>query len=149
MLQKADGQSLALHKRIFASVEGFAPLPAVAMRVMDMTAEPDTMAVELETVLQGDVSLVAAVLKLANSAFCGFRRQVVSLRHALTLLGKSEVQSLVLSQVMFQAFKVTTGRQKALMTGVWRHSLECALAAECVAERCDIEDSVYFLGGML
>ncbi len=149
MLQKANCQSFALHKRISACVGDFAPLPAVAIRIMDMVAESETMAVELESVLQGDVSLVAAVLKLANSAFYGLRRKVVSLRHALILLGKNEVQNLVLSQVMFQAFKVPDGQQKALMTGVWRHSLECALAAECVAEQCGVEDSTFFLGGML
>ncbi len=149
MLQKANCQPFALHKRISACVNDFAPLPAVAMRIMDMVADPDTVAVDLESVLQGDVSLVTAVLKLANSAFYGLRRQVISLRHALILLGKTEVQSLVLSQVMFQAFKVPEGRQKALMTGVWRHSLECALATECVAEQCGAVGSVYFLGGML
>jgi putative nucleotidyltransferase with HDIG domain len=149
MLQKDDCQPFSLHKRVSACVEDFAPLPAVAMRVMDMVADPDTMAADLESVLQGDVSLVTAVLKLANSAFYGLRRQVISLRHALVLLGKNEVRGLVISRVMFQAFKVPAGRQKILMLGVWKHSLECALAAECIAEQCGAENSVYFLGGML
>jgi putative nucleotidyltransferase with HDIG domain len=149
MLQGADCQASCRHKRVLASVGDFAPLPAVAMRIMDMVADPDTMAVDLEAVLQGDVSLVAAVLKLANSAFYGLRRQVISVRHALVLLGKSEVQGLVLSRVMLQAFKVPEGREKVLMVGVWKHSLECALAAECVAEQCGVENSMYFLGGML
>jgi putative nucleotidyltransferase with HDIG domain len=99
-------------------------------------------------VLQGDVSLVASVLKLANSAFYGLRRQVGSLKHALLLLGKGEVQSLVLSQVLFQAFKVPNEEQKQLMVGVWKHSLECALAAEIIAEHCGEDDPAYFLGGM-
>lgn len=134
---------------MFACIEDFAPLPAVATRVMDMVADPDTNAADLESVLQGDVSLVTAVLKLANSAFYGLRRQVISLRHALVLLGKNEVRDLVISRVMFRAFKVPEGRQKALMVGVWKHSLECALAAECIAEQCATESSMCFLGGML
>jgi putative nucleotidyltransferase with HDIG domain len=130
-------------------VEEFAPLPSVAMRVMSLVADPDTCAADLESVLQGDVALVASVLKLANSAFYGLRRQIVSLKHALLLLGKNEVQSIVLSQVLFQAFKVPDGEQKTIMVNVWKHSLECALAAECVADHCGDDSSVYFLGGML
>ncbi len=149
MLQKCNYQPCSLHKRVSSSVEDFAPLPSVAMKVMSMVTDPDTTTTELEAVLQGDISLVAAVLKLANSAFYGMRRKVISLRHALILVGRSEVQGLLLSQIMFQAFKVPAGRQKDIMAGVWRHSIECALAAEYVAEQCGDSNAVCFLGGML
>ncbi len=132
-----------------SSIDNFAPLPAVAVRVIGMVADRETSVVDLEPVLKGDVALVASVLRLANSAFYGVRREVSSLRHALLLLGKSEVQCLVLSQVLFQAFKTPKGVQKTLMGDIWKHSLECALAAECVAEHCNEGNAIYFLGGML
>lgn len=149
MLQRNKPNPCSPQGRLLRGVDDFAPLPSVAMRVMTLVADPDTSAGDLESVLQGDVALVAAVLKLANSAFYGLRRQVVSLKHALLLLGKNEVQSIVLSQVLFHAFKVPDGEQKTLMVNVWKHSLECALAAECVAELCGDDKSLYFLGGML
>lgn len=149
MLRRMDPKQALLYKRVAACVEDFAPLPAVAMRVMELVSDPETMAVDLETVLRGDVSLVAAVLKLANSAFYGLRRQVVSLKHALALLGKNEVQNLVLARILFQAFKLSDRRQRLLVTSIWRHSLECGLAAECIAEQLHKESQVYFLGGML
>lgn len=55
--------------QVFGCVEDFAPLPAVAMRGIDMVSDAETSAVDLEPVLQGDISIVAATLKLANSAF--------------------------------------------------------------------------------
>lgn len=149
MLRQTDPDQSLLYKRVVACVDDFAPLPAVAMRVMELVSDQETMAADLESVLRGDVSLVAAVLKLANSAFYGLRRQVVSLRHALTLLGKNEVQNLVLARVLFQAFKLSKGPQRALVTGIWRHSLECGLAAECIAEQIEEETPLFFLGGML
>lgn len=149
MLRRMDPKQALLYKRVAACVEDFAPLPSVAMRVMELVSDPETMAVDLETVLRGDVSLVAAVLKLANSAFYGLRRQVVSLKHALALLGKNEVQNLVMARILFQAFKLTDSRQRILVTSIWRHSLECGLAAECIAEQTHEESQLYFLGGML
>jgi len=116
---------------------------------MELVSDPETTAADLETVLRGDVSLVAAVLKLANSAFYGLRRQVISLKHALVLLGKSEVQNLVLARILFQAFKLSDSRQRVLVTGIWRHSLACALAAECIAEQVHEGSQLFFLGGML
>ena len=149
MLKRNEPNPCSSQGRLLRGVEDFAPLPSVAMRVMSLVADPDTCAADLESVLQGDVALVAAVLKLANSVFYGLRRQIDSLKHALLLLGKNEVQSIVLSQVLFQAFKVPDGEQKEIMVNVWKHSLECALAAECVADQCGDDGSVYFLGGML
>jgi putative nucleotidyltransferase with HDIG domain len=119
------------------------------MRVLGMVTDPNAAVADLEGVLRSDVSLVTSVLKLANSAFYGVRRQVDSLRHALLLLGKSEVQSLVLSRVLFQAFKNPQGTKRTLMVGVWRHSLECALAAESISIQLGEENAIYFLGGML
>jgi len=149
MLKKNNYQPCSLHKRVAASVEDFAPLPSVAMKVLGMVADPDTTSTEIELVLKGDISLVVSVLKLANPAFYGLRRQVVSLGHALLLLGRNEVQGLLLSRVMFQAFKVSEGQQKDIMAGVWKHSLECALAAEYLSEKYDADMGVCFLGGML
>ncbi len=149
MLQKDNSSPCVLQSRVLSSVESFAPLPSVAMRVLEMVADSNTAVADLEGVLRSDVSLVTSVLKLANSAFYGVRRQVDSLRHALLLLGKSEVQSLVLSRVMFQAFKNPKGKQKTLMVGVWKHSLECALAAESISTQLGEEDAIFFLGGML
>lgn len=149
MLKKDNSKVCVLQSRIVSSIEAFAPLPSVAMRVLDMIADSETSAADLEDVLRSDVSLVTSVLKLANSAFYGVRRQVDSLRHALLLLGKSEVQSVVLSRVMFQAFKNPKGVQKAMMVGVWRHSLECGLAAESISRQLGEDGSIFFLGGML
>lgn len=149
MAKKDDCKPFFFNGQAAACVEEFAPLPAVAMRVLDMVVNPDSRTADIEAVIQGDVSLVAAILKLANSAFYGFRRKVSTLRHALVLIGKSEVQSLVLSRVMLRAFKVQEGSQRQMMVGVWQHSLECALASECIAEQCDADEPGYFIGGML
>jgi putative nucleotidyltransferase with HDIG domain len=148
MLQKSNAGQAAQQKAA-SSVDGFAPLPGVAMKILEMVADPETTSGDLEMVIRGDISLVASVLKLANSAFYGVRRQVDSLRHALLLIGKSEIQSLVLSKVMFQAFKVPAGFEKELMVGVWRHSLECGLASESIGKQIGEENPVFFLGGML
>lgn len=149
MLRKNNSDFCMHHQKIASCVEAFAPLPSVCMRVLSVVSDSNTTAADLETVLRGDISLVTSVLKLANSAFYGVRRKVDSLRHALLLLGKSEVQSLVLSKVMFQAFKVPAGGQKDVMVSMWRHSLECALAAETIAVQIDEESPIFFLGGML
>ena len=149
MLLGNKPKSCTPHGAVKACVENFSPLPTVAMRVIDMIGDPTTTIADLENVLQGDIALVASVLKLSNSAFYGFRRQVDSLNRALVLLGKDEVQNNVLSRVLFQAFTVSDEHQKSIMVSVWKHSLECALAAECIAEYCGDTRKIYFLGGML
>ena len=149
MQRKQNPDQVLQYKQVASCVEGFAPLPSVAMRVLDLMTDPDTTVADLEEVLQGDVSLVAGVLKLANSAFYGLRRQVDSLRHALTLLGKSEVQNLILMNVLFRSFKATSSLQQGIMSDIWRHALETATAAEAIGAVVGEESPLLFLGGML
>ncbi len=149
MLQKNNSVAEKLHSKVVATIESFAPLPSVAMRVLEILADPQAQIADLEAVLRSDLSLVTSVLKLANSAFFGVRRQVDSLRHALLLLGRSEVQSLVVSRMMFRAFAECNVVQKAMIREVWTHSLRCAIAAETLSKETAQDDPICFLGGML
>lgn len=55
--------------------------------VMAALQDPDITFSELETLISRDASLSYKVLRLLNSAYFGFPRQIDSLRQALTLLG--------------------------------------------------------------
>ncbi len=82
-------------------VKGFPPFPAVANRVMALTADPESSIQDLMDVVNADQSLATMTLKMANSPFFGLSKSVVSLKQALTVLGFKEIQTLVLSRAVF------------------------------------------------
>lgn len=62
------------------------------LHVLQAVSQPELDIGELERVIQRDASLCYKLLRYVNSAAFGFRREISSLRHALTLLGEREVK---------------------------------------------------------
>jgi two-component system, cell cycle response regulator len=123
-------------------------LPAVAVRVLELTANPNVAVDELTRVIQNDQALSIKVLKTANSTFYGLRRPCGSINQAMVLLGLSAVKSLALSFSLVST--VATGGDGFDYMSYWRRGLYTAVAAKVLARAAGVlqEDEV-FLGGLL
>jgi c-di-GMP-related signal transduction protein len=62
------------------------------MRILKEITKPSVQFDKIEKILQKDVSLTYKLLRFVNSAFFGLKTTVQSIRHALTLLGETEVR---------------------------------------------------------
>ncbi len=132
-----------------ARIDTFPTLPAVVGRVMEITADPDSDTQDLMEVISVDQSLTATILKMANSAFYGFPREVASLKHALTVLGFAEIQNLVLSKAVFNSFKNIDGDDHFDMNKFWEHSFCCGLAAKILARHLKKGGNEFFVAGLI
>jgi len=107
---------------LVARIESMPTLPAVALRVMEVTADPKSSANDLMGIISPDVSLTTKILKIANSPFYGLTRGISSLKHAVTVLGFKEIRNLVISTVAFESFKNLKQNGKFDINKFWRHS---------------------------
>ena len=64
---------------------------------------PKTSAREVSQLISTDQALTAKILKLANSAFYGFPREIATVNHAVVVLGFETVKSLGLSVSVLQS----------------------------------------------
>lgn len=107
-------------------------LPAVAMKVLELTesAKVDTLA--LKQCLEADPALTGKVLRVVNSSVYGLSREVSDLNQALALLGTKPLKLLVLG------FSLPAGLFEGIAGDVllryWRHTLIKAVAAREIAE---------------
>jgi diguanylate cyclase (GGDEF)-like protein len=98
------------------------------MEVLDLSQDPDIGTAKIAKVIARDPALVAKILKVANSAWYGVRREVTTLSQAVNLLGINGTMSLALS------FSLVRGLQKANSESFghqayWRRSVIAATAA--------------------
>jgi HD-like signal output (HDOD) protein len=94
---------------------------------------------ELDPAFAGDI------LFLANSSLFGFPSRVLSLRHAIALLGLERIKALALTAAM-RSFLGKTG---PLLRQCWRHSAACAIIAEEISPIFRTPgDAAYTLGLM-
>jgi putative nucleotidyltransferase with HDIG domain len=134
---------------LIARLQSIPTLPTVALRVMEITANPKSSANDLMDIISPDVSLTTKILKISNSPFYGLTREISSLQHAVTVLGFKEIRNLVISTVAFDSFKNLGKNNKFDINKFWRHSFYCAIAAKTIAVDMKIESSELFVAGLV
>ena len=123
-------------------------LPAVAVRVIEVTSNPKLSLDELASIIQHDQALATKILKTVNSSFYGLRRPCSNISQALVMLGLSAVKSLALSFSLVAT--IGTSSEGFDFVSYWRRGLYSAVAAKCIARAAGVlQEDEAFLGGLL
>ncbi|MCL2219186.1 MAG: HDOD domain-containing protein [Chitinispirillia bacterium] len=139
------------------SINSLQTQPAVIAKITQMLQNPATNADELGRAIRTDQVLASTVLKLVNSPFYGFPGRIGSVNHAVVLLGFSTVKNIVLTASVLEIFKMDAGDGKFGAQEFRKHSLGCAVAAQCLAQaigyenkdECFVAGLVHDLGKMI
>jgi HD-like signal output (HDOD) protein len=118
----------------------------VAHSLVRSLNDPAATAAQIESIIGKDPALTANLLRMANSAQFGMSRQVLSLDHAITLLGMSRIRSLALSTSISTAFPTVPGLDR---TAFWKYSMACAGYAQWLAGGAGLDPQQAWLAGMM
>jgi len=107
-------------------------LPAIACRLLELTAQEDIAFTDIVNLIAQDMALTAKLLKVANSSFYSFPQRIVSINQAVSLLGIKAVRNLVLS---FTFLSMGRQQENSLFNFnlFWERSLVGATAAKLIA----------------
>lgn len=122
-----------LLKNILNEIKSIEPWPQVATRVLELSSRSDVIPGELIAVIQTDVALTAKVLKLCNSAYYGFQREIASLTEAGNALGVQALVNLVLTSCASRYFSKGKSGADDRSRKLWERSVMNALAANLLA----------------
>jgi len=103
-------------------------LPAVVMKVIDASKDPDIGLAEVSDIISADPALSAKLLKIANSPLYSLRRTINNLREALTLLGLNASLTIALSFTLVKSLKDDKAETQDRDI-FWRRSLLSAVIA--------------------
>jgi len=124
-------------------------LPEIYLRLQQAIDDPMHTRKQLADIVAYDPALSARVLRIANSSYYSFPRNIESVESAVGILGELDLRNLVLATTVI-------GSMNSLdCTGVdvdefWLHSLRCGITARLIAAAvggCDAE--ILFLAGIL
>lgn len=113
------------------------------MQLITRLQDPATGMDELERLVSCDAALSYRLLKYINSAYCGVRVKVTSIRQALIMVGTDLVRSWATLLLMS---RLTDNKPTELITTALVRARMCELLGEKDADR---EDSQYFTVGLL
>jgi HD-like signal output (HDOD) protein/CheY-like chemotaxis protein len=138
-------------KKLVCQLSHLPSIPSLYMEIVEKASEPSTTLHDIGGIISKDIVMTAQILKLANSAFFGLRRQLANPEMAATYIGLDTIKSLILSIHAFSQFKgVNTGSLQ--METLWNHSLRVASHAKAIAQAEGADSKVAdeaFAAGMM
>ncbi len=116
-------------------------LPEVVNKVTQLVQDPKSSAADLSEVISQDSGLTSRVLKLVNSAYYGFPKQISSIQHAIMILGFTTIKGLVLSSSIFRIFSPKNTLVSSLdYVKFWKHSLLTAIVSKKIYKELFFEE---------
>jgi putative nucleotidyltransferase with HDIG domain len=139
-----------LIRKIVADTESLPAMPEVMIKVQHLIKLPGTTPGQLAKIIETDPAIVAGILKVANSAYYGFRGKVTRIQHASALFGTRRLAELI------TAMSAGTMLGKAMdgygleAGDMWRHSIAVAvMASEMAASLSDDTLESAYMAGLL
>lgn len=123
-------------------------LPQAASQVMALASDPSADAAKLSSLIHQDQALAAHVLRIANSPAYMPRSPVVSLQHAVAMLGITLLSEIAFTASLKSGAFQVPGHEDDVKR-LWRHSLASGAFAKEVARMRRVNVESAYLCGLL
>ncbi len=110
------------------------------------TLDNDVSAKQVAAIIGRDPALTAKLMRLANSARFGSRRNVSTLDEAINLAGMAHIRTLALATAFAEAFPALPGLDS---DEFWNSSMACAGYAKWLANGANADGGDAWLAGMI
>jgi putative nucleotidyltransferase with HDIG domain len=127
-------------EKMLSKIHDLPTLSAVASRIIQITQNPKSSALEVGTAISQDQALASRVLKMSNSTFYGFPRKITTITHAVVILGFANIRNLVLTASVFDMFSSKGGDKYFDQEEFWKHSFACGTTSKLIAKNLGIKD---------
>jgi len=131
-------------------MEDLPSLPSTVVAILNVLNNPESSARELSEALRHDQSLTSRVLMLVNSAYYGFPRKIDTLRKAVTILGYTSIQNIILVTKIFEVIRGGSKEHSLDRKRFWQHALGCGVTAQTIGAKLGLGGGEeIFLAGLL
>ncbi len=140
-----------MQQRFLNGIRYIPTLPNILAKILALLNDPRSSARQLEEIITYDQALSTKVLTIANSAYYGFRHEILTVRRAVVALGYEEIRNICLGASLMGFLHPSTFRDGQQAELLWLHSLAVAEGARLLAEAVsqDMEPEVAFTAGLI
>jgi len=127
---------------IFENIKNLPTLPDIVQKLITLIQDERTSASDLSKLISYDQAISLRLLKVANSAYYGFLKEVATIQHAIVILGFEEVKRLSLGIGMLNFMNRINGDSFLIMHDLWKHSVGCSLASQIISKKIDVGSDI-------
>ncbi len=125
-------------------------LPGVIPQLLQSLRSDNFSGTQIARKISSDVVLVAAVIRLANSAMQNRNNTITSVEHAVIVIGQEGLRQLVATVAFRPIVDLKSGHfTRTLMPRIQNQSERCAIANRVLAEQLGIDPFQAFLCGLV
>lgn len=130
---------MTIEHEIIKSVDKLIPRPDIALDVMTLANQSDCDITALSKRINQDPSLMANMLRLANSAYFGHMKEIYSIRDIVIRLGLDTVKMIAITSASSGILKSPQAAYNLESGSLWRHSHGTALLAAIIGRFAKVE----------
>jgi len=123
---------------ITENIKNIPSLPEIITKSIELMQDKNTSAATLSKIISNDIGLTARVLKLVNSAYYGFPKQISTIQQAITILGFTTIKGIILSASIYKIFSQNGTNNYFNYKNFWKHSLLVATSSRILATETNI-----------
>jgi len=144
-----NGARLATPQALVENVLQLICLPEIYLRLQQIIDDPLHTREQVAEIVAYDPSLSARVLRIANSSYYSFPREIETVASAVGIIGELDLRNLVLATSVVGSMNALN--YKAVnIDEFWLHSLRCGINARLIARSVGgVNPEVMFLAGIL
>jgi len=126
---------MSILEKVLSRVNTLPSLPEAVARLSKAVRDPNSTATAIESIIRPDPALTTNLLKLANSAFFGFTKEITSVKQAVSLMGQNRVYELALSGAFSRVIPPHLNGYNISSRDFWLHSIAVGVLSEKIASK--------------
>jgi HD-like signal output (HDOD) protein len=107
-------------------------LPEILIQIQQLMTSNEFTATKISNLISNDPSMVAEILKVANSAYYSFAKEIKEVKFAVAYMGINEVYRIILSLSVVNSL---SSDDKKSFNKLWQHSVYTALCARHLSRK--------------
>ena len=145
-----DGKKKSELKRLIKKVNNsyISSIKEVVLQLITVINDPKSSAKDLRKIIEKDPPLTSSLLRLANSAYYGFQREISEIHEAIVAIGFNTVKELALAQKICELFKQDEDINGYSRVELWKNSVAVALSNKLtyMSEYREQGENLYVIG---
>jgi HD-like signal output (HDOD) protein/CRP-like cAMP-binding protein len=139
-----------LIRKIISNSASLPAMPEVMLKVQRLIKNPATSPAQLAKIIDIDPAMVTGVLKVANSAYYGFRGKVATIQHASALFGTRRLAELITAISAGGVLGKSMAGYGFKAGDMWCHSVAVACTAGEIAAAAGLDaPGIAYMAGLL
>lgn len=129
-----------IEKQYIEDVVKLIPRPDIALDVLALAHDSSSAIQGIARKIEQDPNLTANMLRMANSAYFGFMREITSVEDMVVRLGYDMVKILAITSASSGLLNSPQEAYNLEPKSLWYHSYACGLLASIIAKHAKVEN---------